>query len=105
MPRAVGSGIAVSVIDNAEEHRFELRVEGQLAHLDYRCSGGRLVLVHTEVPEALSGRGLGGELVEAALEVAISRGLSVVPACSFASSFLRKHPELASRVKIQWPQD
>ena len=102
---AVGSRIAVTVTNNADKHRFELRIGGALAHLDYRCAGGRLVLVHTEVPEMLSGRGLGSELVEAALDTAISRGLSVVPACSFARSFLRKHPELASRVKIQWPQE
>ncbi|MGA3354249.1 MAG: GNAT family N-acetyltransferase [Acidimicrobiales bacterium] len=95
----------MTVTDNADEHRFELRAEGELAHLDYRRGGGRLVLVHTEVPKALSGRGRGGELVEAAVDTAVSHGLTVVPACSFASAFLRGHPEIASRVKIKWPRE
>jgi hypothetical protein len=93
---------AVTVVDNASERRFETSASGYLAHLDYRRDGERLVIVHTEVPAALRDRGLGGQLVEAALEGAVTGGLTVVPACSFARSWLRKHPELAASVKIDW---
>jgi predicted GNAT family acetyltransferase len=93
------------VVDNEREHRFELRVDGHLAELVYRRNGQRLVLVHTEVPDALEGRGLGGRLVTAAIERAERDGLTIVPLCPFARSWLERHPEVAARVKIDWRRD
>jgi uncharacterized protein len=91
-----------AVTDNSEESRFELTVEGQLAELIYRRRGSRLVLIHTEVPEALEGHGLGGLLVSAALERARAEQLTVVPVCPFARSWLERHPEAAAGVTIDW---
>ena len=51
------------VIDNHSESRFELVTDGMIAVLVYRRRADRLVIVHTEVPEALGGRGIGGMLV------------------------------------------
>lgn len=93
----------MTVIDNADEHRYEVVVDGQLAHLRYVQRGDRLVLVHTEVPDTLGGRGIGGELVQAAVESAIARDLTVVALCPFAASWLHKHPETAAKVRIEWP--
>jgi len=95
---------AVTVIDNTVEHRFEATVEGHKAQLVYRHDGERLVLVHTGVPDKLGGRGIGGQLVEAAVEAAVAGDLSVVPECPFARSWLRKHPKVAGRVKIDWKE-
>lgn len=69
----------------------------------YRRDGQRLVLVHTVVPEALRSQGQGGRLVAAAVEAAVAGSLIVVPGCSFAYSWLREHPEVEGRVKIEWP--
>ena len=93
------------VVNNEGEHRFELRVDGRLAELVYRRNGQRLVLVHTEVPDALEGRGLGGLLVTAAIEHAARHGLTIVPLCAFARSWLERHPDVAARVKIDWQRD
>ncbi|HZC40128.1 MAG TPA: hypothetical protein VE343_05600, partial [Streptosporangiaceae bacterium] len=38
------------VTDNQAASRFELGAGGQLAVLQYRRNGKRLVLIHTEVP-------------------------------------------------------
>ena len=57
---------ARQVVDRPDLGRFELTMDGHTAELVYRIVGGHLVLVHTEVPEALEGRGIGGALVEAA---------------------------------------
>lgn len=51
-----------TVIDNKAASRFEITVDGHDAHLIYRRERARLVLVHTEVPKELSGRGVGGTL-------------------------------------------
>jgi hypothetical protein len=95
---------AVSIVDDAEAHRFETSVDGHLAFLQYRQNGNRFVIVHTEVPEALSGRGIGGALVEKAIEKAADAGLVVVPNCPFAHGWLKRHPEVAGHVTIDWPE-
>jgi predicted GNAT family acetyltransferase len=98
------TGDAEPVVDNAAAHRFEIVVDGERPFLDYRHNGERLVLVHTEVPGALGGRGLGRRLVETAVRVAAAGGLTVVPICPFAASWLRTHPEVADLVTIDWPK-
>jgi uncharacterized protein len=95
---------ALPVTDNQAESRFELWVDGQLAELPYRRNGKRLVLIHTEVPEELEGRGLGGALVAAAVDRAKREGMTVVPLCPFARGWLQRHPDTASQVAIDWGQ-
>jgi len=92
----------VAVTDNKDDSQLEIRTAGQLAELTYRTRPGRLILVHTEVPEPLSGRGLGGELVQAALSKAVAEGMTVVPLCPFARSWLERHPDEAAKVPIDW---
>jgi len=90
------------VVDNSDANRFEIAVDGHTAELTYRRHGERLVLVHTEVPDALEGRGIGGELVRAAVDLAAENRLTVVPICPFANSWLHDHPDEAQRVTIDW---
>jgi predicted GNAT family acetyltransferase len=88
------------VIEKDEaESRFVAHVEGQTALLVYRRSGDELVLVHTEVPQALQGHGIAGELARAALESARADHLSVVPLCPFVQAYIRKHPEYQPLVR------
>jgi len=93
---------AQQVADNQAESRFELWAGGRLAELLYRRHGNRLVLIHTEVPEELEGRGLGGALVTAAIDRAAREGMTVVPLCPFARGWLRRHPDVAGRAAIDW---
>ena len=89
-------------IDDPDASRFGLRADGWLAELVYRIRGDRLVLVHTEVPVELEGRGIGGRLVTAAVDRAMRDGLTLVPLCPFARGWLERHPEAASRAVIDW---
>jgi predicted GNAT family acetyltransferase len=79
-----------------------LDVEGHVAELVYRVEGTYLVLNHTEVPEALEGRGLGGVLVRAALDRAVRDGPTIVPLCPFARGWLGRHPDEAGRAPMDW---
>jgi uncharacterized protein len=92
----------VVVTDNQGDSRLEIHADGELAELLYRTRAGRLILVHTEVPEALGGRGLGGELVRAAIGKASAERMTLVPLCPFARSWLERHPEDAAKVTIDW---
>ena len=93
---------APTIADVPAESRFLFRsVQGD-AELVYHRNGSRLVLVHTEVPDALGGQGIGGRLVRAALDMAAREGLTVVPWCPFARHWLEEHPDEAARVTVDW---
>jgi predicted GNAT family acetyltransferase len=81
------------VRNNEAEHRYELEVDGQLAIAEYRLRPGRISFTHTEVPDALEGRGIGKRLVKAALDDARAQGLKVVPICPFVKHYIDTHPE------------
>jgi hypothetical protein len=98
----VGSAVPdMTVANNRTEHRFEVTIDGERAELTYRTDGDRLLLVHTEVPDAFEGRGIGGDLVRAAVDHAIDTGLTIVPQCTFARGWLERHPDVARRVSIE----
>jgi len=90
------------VIDVPEQSRLIVRHDGVEAELVYRLEPGRLVLVHTGVPDELAGHGVGGRLVEAALDLARRENLQVVPLCPFVRGWLRHHPDAASGLDLDW---
>jgi hypothetical protein len=91
------------VTHDPDDSRFEYRAGGSVAELVYRRRGERMVLLHTAVPEALEGHGVGGQLVRAAVGYAAGQGLTVVPACPFARAWLDRHPDVAAQVPIDAP--
>ena len=76
--------------------RFEASVDGHACHADYRLAAGVMELTHTEVAPAVEGRGVGGDLIEAALDHARAQGLKVRPLCSYARYYMDEHPETAA---------
>ena len=96
----VGADGPGEVMDDVANHRFVFAQDGAVAELVYRRNGNRLVLLHTEVPERLGGRGIGGQLVRAAIERAVAEGLTVVPSCPYARKWLDDHPDVAATVPL-----
>ena len=84
--------------DNTAASRYELTVDGHVAFIAYEPMAGGRVFVHTEVPSALEGRGVGGRLVKGALLDMRSRGWKVQPDCTFVASYIERHPEFADLV-------
>jgi predicted GNAT family acetyltransferase len=83
----------MDILNNEQAHRFEITIGGHTAAADYKLEPGRIVLTHTDVPKELGGRGIAGELAKTALGYAREHKLSVVPACAFMASFIRKNAE------------
>jgi predicted GNAT family acetyltransferase len=80
----------LEIRDNAKRRRFEADVDGGLAFVDYDRKPGKLILLHTEVPERLRGHGLATDLVRAVIQRADAEGLTIVPICPFVKDYLKK---------------
>jgi len=78
-----------------DQGRFQAMVDGRPCVVDYRLANGVMAVTHTEVPPALEGRGIAGQLTQALLDHAEANGLKVAPLCSYARAYLRRHPESA----------
>lgn len=93
------------VTDNVERNRYEIAIGDQVAVLDYRRRDGTIILVHTEVPEALRERGLGTHLARHALDEARKAGVDVVVKCPFVTSWLKRHREYDDIVVARVAED
>jgi hypothetical protein len=83
-----------SITDNAEEHRFEIRVDGELAGFsEYERRDAVVAFNHTQIDAGFRGRGLAGRLVTAALDATREARLSVRPNCPFVRAFMEEHNE------------
>ncbi len=83
--------IRLEVRHNPEASRFEAFVDGELCRTDYRMAGEVMRLVHTEVPYSVEGRGLAGQVVQAALDYARANALKVAPVCGYVRAYMRRH--------------
>src|SRR5262245_9736436 len=87
----VGPSSELVVHDNPDESRLETEVSGQLATLRYERHPHAVVLVETQVPPALRGRGVANALVKWAVETAERDGLRVVAVCPFVRAYIKRH--------------
>ena len=69
------------------------RFEAGAAYLSYERHGSTFDIKHTVVPEEMGGQGLGGKLVQAAVDYARAQQLDLVVTCEFARGWLDKHPD------------
>jgi uncharacterized protein len=81
------------VVHDEAARRFKVALGDELAVLDYYRRDDALVITHTGVPRAWEGQGIAASLTRVALDYARDAGLSVVPLCSYAAAYIRRHPE------------
>jgi uncharacterized protein len=99
-----GSADAPAVVHDLTAKRFEIRFAEGVALLQYRdAANGDMVMVHTEVPPALRGRGLADRLAQAALQYARTHRRTVVPLCPFVRGYIDRHPEFQPLVRAAGP--
>jgi len=79
--------------DNPALGRVEVRSGDGAAFVAYRRAGERIALLPAEVPEALSGQGVGSKLVRGVPDALRAEGSKVVPRCEFVAAYAGRHPE------------
>lgn len=88
-----------AVRDNPDRNRFELPTEAGTAYASYRRDDRTITIMHTEVPRAVEGRGIGSHLVAGMLGHIRAEGRKIVPLCSFVRHYINTHPEYADLVR------
>lgn len=83
----------LTIVNNEERGRWEARLEGGIAVLNYTLDGDILTLVRTKVPSAMEGMGIGSLLVKTVLDNARADGLKIIPQCPFVTAYIKRHPE------------
>jgi uncharacterized protein len=82
--------------------RFEVNLQGEFAFVEYRYYKGNIAFMHTVVPEAFAGKGIGKKLASAALQFAASEKRKIMLYCPFVSKYVKEHPEYHALVDKQY---
>lgn len=86
------------VTDNTARSQYELPVEGETVFARYRRSQdeqgrGIVSILHVEAPVSLRGSGASGRLMQGIMDLARAKNEKLVPLCSYAAAWMKRHPE------------
>ena len=89
--------MALTVVDNPDRSRYELRDDGHLVGFTeyHERDDGVLVFPHTVITVPKRGAGYGSTLVQGALDDVRAKGRTIVAECPFVKQFLGEHPDYA----------
>jgi len=81
--------------DNGKKGAFFVEENGsRLAEMTFVWTGdGNFIVDHTEVNEALEGKGVGKQLVRRAVEMAREKKVKLIPLCPFTKSVIERTKE------------
>ncbi len=87
-------GTPVQVRHDPDRRRFETSGPDGEGFLTYgEVEPGVLDFDYVEVAPRFRGRGVAGQIVEAACDYARSAGVRVIPTCPYIAAWFRHHPE------------
>lgn len=88
------------LINNESRRQYEFHIDRYIPKIEYVVNKENdIFLTHTEVHPALSGKGIGTQLVIKALADIDTKAMKVVPLCPFVASYIKSHPEWMRLVK------
>lgn len=65
---------------------------------DYAVQGDRRAILHVEAEDELRGSGAAGRFMQSLADHARAEKLTLVPCCSYAVAWFKRHPEVADIV-------
>ncbi len=78
---------------NLDEGIFQTEVNGYVAFVKFQIVNGGLDIRKTLVPKEIGGRGIASALVKEAYDYAQRQHLRCIGTCSYAVTWLERHPE------------
>ncbi len=87
-----------TLIDNEVANQYEFHIEGHIPRIEYiktpkEKTTQKIFLTHTEVPQALEGKGIGSAIIKQTLEEIKKNDWTLVPLCPFVAAYIKRHPE------------
>lgn len=80
-------------LNNEAQRRLEYHIDGAIVFANYHKKDGVLFIDYVEAPPQLRGSGAAGKLMRFVMQHAREKSLKITPICSFALSWMKRHPE------------
>ena len=78
------------ILHSQENHRFQIKKPEGLCYLEYAIDGNRCTVLHTVVPDALSGQGLASQLAQAFYDWAHGASYIILSDCSYMTAWMKR---------------
>ena len=91
---------AAELIDNAFLRQFELKVENQLAKIEYSLQDRKIFLTKLIVPDTISDESFTEDFLKMVLENIQERNISVVPTSPPIAKFIRRNRRYKSMLPV-----
>ena len=88
------------IVNNEFLRHFEIRMNKQLATIEYALQERKIFLTKLNIPEKITDENLKQNFIQLVLEKLANEGMKVVPTCPKIASFFKEnknYKELASR--------
>lgn len=85
--------LKIPLVKNESKKRFEIKIEGHFAFINYGEINNQIALVHTEVEPELNGKGAATAVVEKTLQYIEENGKTLLPFCPYVFAYIQKHPD------------
>ncbi|MDY6084707.1 MAG: GNAT family N-acetyltransferase [Dialister sp.] len=79
------------IFHDEKNHTFKLAAPEGEAYLEYSRNGNAVTALHTVVPDAMSGKGIAGELTEAFYQWVSDNRFILKSECSYVSAWLKRN--------------
>lgn len=91
---------AHELIDNDFLRQFELKVDNQLAKIEYSLQERKIFLTKLIIPESVFSEALQNDFIKIVFENIEERNLSVVPTSPEIAKFIRKNRQYKSMLPV-----
>ncbi|GAL67559.1 GNAT family N-acetyltransferase [Jejuia pallidilutea] len=82
---------AAELIDNDFLRQFELKIDGQLAKIEYSLQERKIFLTKLIIPEGINNEDFKKDFIASVFELIQERNLSVMPTCPAIAKFVRSN--------------
>jgi len=79
-----------TIVHNKEGNKYTFTINGEEAKVEYVLKGGKMLLVHSEVPYYLRGKGIGKEMVLQTFEKLTAEGYKAIAVCSYIKAVAKR---------------